>query len=88
MKGADVNAQGGYYGNALKAALASRRKQTVVMLLTKGVNFESANLDERELRQCQWVLKRETNPEQADLFKTLQKVQELLERAIVDAEDG
>ncbi len=35
-KGADVNAQGGYYGNALKAASKGDYDQVVQMLLAKG----------------------------------------------------
>ena len=87
-KGADINAQGGWWGSALKAALAFSGGPTVLMLLEKGVNLESANLDVGDLRRLQRMLKRATNREQVDLSKVLQKVQELLERANVDAQDG
>ncbi len=89
-QGADINAQdNGFYGNALKAALFRREdEQTVLILLEKGVNLELANLHEDDLVRLEGVLKSETNLEQADLSKHLFKVQELLERAKVDAEDG
>jgi len=35
-KGADVNAQGGYWGNALSAASFRSQKQVVKLLLNKG----------------------------------------------------
>jgi ankyrin repeat protein len=35
-KGADVNAQGGFYGNALQVALAKSHEQVVKLLLDKG----------------------------------------------------
>ena len=57
------------------------------MLLNHGFDLESANLDEYELRQLQGMLEGETNLNQADLSKHLEKVQELLERAINDVED-
>jgi hypothetical protein len=37
-KGADVNAQGGDYGNALQAASWGRHKQVVKMLLDAGAH--------------------------------------------------
>ena len=87
-KGADVNAQSAIWGNALQAALGSDHKETALMLLKNGVNLESANLDEDKLRKLQGVLEEGTNLEQADLSKDLEKVQELLKRANVDAQDG
>ena len=86
-KGADVNAQGGEYGNALGAALDDGDEQIVLLLLEKGANLESANLSRSKLRQLQRLLRVGTNLEQANLSKHLQKVQELLERANVDAPD-
>jgi ankyrin repeat protein len=46
-KGADVNAQGGEYGNALQAASAQGRKEVVQMLLKKGadVNTREENME-------------------------------------------
>jgi ankyrin repeat protein len=35
-KGADVNAQGGYFGNALQAASAEGYQEIVQLLLDKG----------------------------------------------------
>ena len=35
-KGADVNAQGGHFGNALQAALAGGHKEIVQLLRTSG----------------------------------------------------
>ncbi|CAN9423003.1 unnamed protein product [Alternaria alternata] len=40
-KGADVNAQGGRYGNALQAASISGHKEIVVLLLDKGVDVDA-----------------------------------------------
>jgi hypothetical protein len=40
-KGADVNAQGGYYGNALQAALYRGHEQVVKMLLNKGADVNA-----------------------------------------------
>ncbi|KAL1984494.1 hypothetical protein VTN96DRAFT_9093 [Rasamsonia emersonii] len=40
-KGADVNAQGGYYGNALQAALARGYKEIMAMLLEKGADVNA-----------------------------------------------
>jgi ankyrin repeat protein len=40
-KGADVNAQGGYYGNALQAASAEGKKEVVGMLLEKGADVNA-----------------------------------------------
>jgi ankyrin repeat protein len=40
-KGADVNAQGGYYGNALQAASFGGHEQVVKMLLDKGANVNA-----------------------------------------------
>ena len=40
-KGVDVNAQGGYYGNALQAALAKGHDQIVQMLLAKGADVNA-----------------------------------------------
>jgi len=40
-KGADVNAQGGYYGNALQAASAKGHDQVVQMLLAKGADVNA-----------------------------------------------
>jgi ankyrin repeat protein len=37
-KGADVNAQGGIYGNALQAASARCHKQVVKLLLDNGAD--------------------------------------------------
>ena len=37
-KGADVNAQGGYYGNALRAASCKGHEKVVQMLLDKGAD--------------------------------------------------
>lgn len=37
-KGADVNAQGGLYGNTLRAASYRGHEQVVKLLLSKGVN--------------------------------------------------
>ena len=41
-KGADVNAQGGYYGNALQAASARGHEAVVRLLLDKGARFSDA----------------------------------------------
>ena len=87
QKGADVNAQGGEYGNALEAALFYRHERIVLMLLKEGASLELANLDEEKLRRLQEMLKRGTNTEQVDLSKSLQKVQELLKKANVEAQD-
>ena len=86
--GATINAQGGRYGNALKAALERPHDQVVLMLLNNGFNLESAQLRKRELRKLQRVLKRENNLDQAEVSEYLQKVQELLERAVNDAQEG
>ena len=86
-KGADVNAQDSESGSALETALSYSQDQIVLMLLNHGFDLESANLDEYELRQLQGMLEGETNLNQADLSKHLEKVQELLERAINDVED-
>ncbi|KAI9764160.1 MAG: hypothetical protein M1840_008642 [Geoglossum simile] len=40
-KGTDVNAQGGYYGNALQAALLNGHDQIVQQLLEKGANVNA-----------------------------------------------
>jgi ankyrin repeat protein len=40
-KGAEVNAQGGFYGNALYAALAGGHEQVVKMLLDKGADVNA-----------------------------------------------
>jgi ankyrin repeat protein len=40
-KGADVNAQGGYYGNALQAASERGHEQVVKMLLNKGAKVNA-----------------------------------------------
>jgi len=40
-KGADVNAQGGYYGNALHAACCQRNPKIVQLLLEKGANVNA-----------------------------------------------
>jgi ankyrin repeat protein len=40
-KGADVNAQGGYYGNALQAATSSGHRETVTLLLDKGADVNA-----------------------------------------------
>jgi preprotein translocase subunit YajC len=40
-KGAEVNAQGGHYGNALQAALARGHEQVVKMLLDKGAKVNA-----------------------------------------------
>jgi ankyrin repeat protein len=40
-KGADVNAQSGYYGNALQAALAHGHKDIATLLLEKGANVSA-----------------------------------------------
>lgn len=77
--GADVNTQGGFFGNALNAALCYSRGRAVLTLLNNGFNLESANLGRYKLRTLQGVLEKETNLDQADLSRRLQKVQELLE---------
>ena len=86
--GADVNAKGGHYGNALNAALYYPRGRVVLTLLNNGFNLESANLGRYELERLQRVLESETNLDQADISRHLQKAQELLERAIHDAEES
>jgi ankyrin repeat protein len=40
-KGADVNAQGGYYGNALQAASAGGHKEMATLLLDKGADVNA-----------------------------------------------
>jgi ankyrin repeat protein len=40
-KGADVNAQGGFYGNALQAASFGGYQEIVVLLLNKGANMNT-----------------------------------------------
>jgi ankyrin repeat protein len=40
-RGADVNAQGGHYGNALQAALSNRHEEIAKLLLRKGFNIIS-----------------------------------------------
>jgi ankyrin repeat protein len=40
-KGAEVNAQGGYYDNALRAALEGGHVQIVMMLLDAGADFNA-----------------------------------------------
>ena len=40
-KGADVNAQGGYYNNALQAALFKGHDQVIQMLLDKGADINT-----------------------------------------------
>ncbi|ORY09452.1 hypothetical protein BCR34DRAFT_516475, partial [Clohesyomyces aquaticus] len=40
-KGADVNAQGGRYGNALQAALVKGNEQVVKLLLDKGADVNA-----------------------------------------------
>jgi hypothetical protein len=40
-KGADVNAQGGQYGNALQAASVNGRKEVVTLLLEKGADVNA-----------------------------------------------
>jgi ankyrin repeat protein len=40
-KGADVNAQGGYYGNALQAASAGGDEAIVKLLFEKGADFNA-----------------------------------------------
>jgi hypothetical protein len=40
-KGADINAQGGHYGNALQAALARGDKEIATMLLDKGADINA-----------------------------------------------
>jgi hypothetical protein len=42
-KGADVNAKGGYYGNALQAASAGGHEQVVKTLLDKGADVNAQN---------------------------------------------
>ena len=43
--GANVNAQGGYYGNALQAALAKGHEKVVQLLLDKGANVNAQGGD-------------------------------------------
>jgi ankyrin repeat protein len=40
-KGADVNAQGGYYGNALQSASVNGHKEVVTLLLDKGADVNA-----------------------------------------------
>ncbi|KAF2452237.1 hypothetical protein BDY21DRAFT_260258, partial [Lineolata rhizophorae] len=40
-KGADVNAQGGHYGNALQAASSLGREKIVQLLLEKGAGVNT-----------------------------------------------
>ena len=40
-RGVDVNAQGGYYGNALQAALAGGYDELVQILLDKGADVKA-----------------------------------------------
>ncbi|KAK4220982.1 ankyrin repeat-containing domain protein, partial [Podospora fimiseda] len=40
-KGADVNAQGGFYGNALQAASSEGHQQIVKLLLDKGADVNA-----------------------------------------------
>ena len=49
-KGADVNAQGGRYGNALQAASSGGHKETAQMLVEKGADVNLGNLHEHQGR--------------------------------------
>ncbi|KAF2475874.1 uncharacterized protein BDR25DRAFT_168930, partial [Lindgomyces ingoldianus] len=40
-KGADINAQGGEYGNALQAAIQQGNSEVILLLLDKGENINS-----------------------------------------------
>jgi hypothetical protein len=40
-KGAEVNSQGGFYGNALQAASVRRHEKAVELLLSKGTEVNA-----------------------------------------------
>jgi ankyrin repeat protein len=44
-KGADVNAQGGYYGNALQAAAYEGYREIVTLLIDKGADVNAQDRD-------------------------------------------
>ncbi|KAF2190708.1 hypothetical protein K469DRAFT_558944, partial [Zopfia rhizophila CBS 207.26] len=47
-KGADVNAQGGSYGNALQAASVRGHEQIVQLLLDKGADTNAQGVSEMQ----------------------------------------
>ena len=47
-KGAEVNAQGGGYGNALQAASSGGHETVVQMLLDKGAEVNAQGGDEKD----------------------------------------
>ena len=55
-KGADVNAQGGEYGNALQAASDGGHEKVVELLLSKGadVNAQGGDLRQRAAGGIKW----------------------------------
>lgn len=53
--GADVNAQRGFYGNALQAALHNGHAKTVQILVDNGADVNATGAgDGSELRATQW----------------------------------
>jgi ankyrin repeat protein len=51
-KGADVNAKGGYYGNALHAASVSGHEQVVKLLFDEGDDTKSPSTYKERLKEA------------------------------------
>lgn len=54
-KGANVNAEGGKYGNALQAASSGGHKNVVTMLLDKGADVNAQGGLFSNALQAQWL---------------------------------